>query len=60
MLDLELIVNVMVGIFTYKAIIGLIKVTCIELLVALLGKEKYNRYERMRKHKAENNPSELL
>lgn len=59
MLDSELIINVMVGIFTYKAIIGLIEFTCIRLLATMLGKEKYNRYKKMSKHKELNNPSGL-
>lgn len=39
MLDLNLIGNVMVGIFAYKAIIGLIEISCLKILAILLGKK---------------------
>ncbi len=54
MLDLDLIVNVMIGIFAYKAIIGLIEITCIRILAMLLGKkfkevDRKNRYHHLDK-----------
>ncbi len=39
MLNLGLVINVMVGVFAYKAAVALIEFTCLKLLATLLGKQ---------------------
>ena len=48
MLDTNLIINVMLGVFAYKSVGALIEFACLKLLAALLGKQISGRTRQQR------------